>query len=66
MMTIDEIIQAHIDGTAGKHFQEERERQIRLAQKAKVKNAVISILAFLCLPIVLFVLVIAELMRTTK
>ena len=65
-MTIHEIMQSVADGTLNADFEKERERQRKLVQKAKAKKAMMSILAVLCFPIVLFVLVIAELMRTTK
>lgn len=64
-MTIEEILDGLEPGNS-KYIERERERQRKLVQKAKAKKAMISILAVLCFPIVLFVLVIAELMRTTK
>ena len=69
-MTIHEINQKLYDGTLNANFNEEREKarqkQIKLVQKAKTRKAIITVLAILFLPIVIFVLVIAELMRTTK
>ena len=65
-MTIDEIIQSMTDGTQHDHFLKEREKNRKLEQKARTKNAIINILAVLCFPIALFVLVIAELIHTTE
>ena len=62
-MTIDEIF-ASLENDD--YIKKKQENNIKLAQKAKAKKAMMSILAVLCFPIVLFVLVIAELMRTTK
>ena len=64
-MTIEEIIDG-LKPNNHKYIEREREKQRKLVQKAKAKKAMMSILAVLCFPIVLFVLVIAELMRTTK
>ena len=64
-MTIEEIIDG-LKPNNHKYIEREREKQQKLEQKAKAKKAMMSILAVLCFPIVLFVLVIAELMRTTK
>ena len=64
-MTIDEIVDATKNG-GHKYIEREREKQRKLEQKAKVKNAMITVLAILFFPIALFVLVIAELIRTTK
>ncbi len=64
-MTIEEIVDATKNG-GHKYIERERERQRKLVQKAKTKNAMIAILAILCFPITLFVLVIAELIHTTE
>ena len=64
-MTIEEIIDG-LKPNNHKYIEREREKQQKLEQKAKAKKAMMSILAVLCFPIVLFILVIAELMRTTK
>ena len=62
-MTIDEIF-ASLENDD--YIKKKQENNIKLAQKAQIKKTMISILAILCFPIALFVLVIAELMRTTK
>ena len=64
-MTIEEIIDM-VYNHNDKYFKEEKERQRKLEQKAKTKNAIINILAVLCFPIALFILVIAELIHNTE
>lgn len=64
-MTIEETLDG-LEPNNNKYIEREREKQRKLVQKAKTRKAIITILAILFLPIVIFVLVIAELMRTTK
>ena len=65
IMTIEEILDG-LEPNNNKYIEREREKQRKLQQKAKTRKAIITVLAILFLPIVIFVLVIAELMRTTK
>ncbi len=48
-MTIDEIVDATKNG-GHKYIEREREKQRKLEQKAKVKNAMITVLAILFFP----------------
>ena len=64
-MTIEEMLDG-LEPNNNKYIEREREKQRKLHQQAKTRKAIITILAILFLPIVIFVLVIAELMRTTK
>ena len=62
-MAIDEIFESLENDD---YINKKQKENIKLQQKAKTKDTIINILAVLCFPIALFVLVIAELIRTTE
>ena len=65
-MTIDEIIQLHINGKADEHFEQERQKQIKKQQRNKFFKGLMYAGFILLLPIIFIFTLTIELTRRIK